>query len=104
MSHPAKPQPRLLIYTGDNCPYCRQLKQFLQQLGRPYQERNIQRSASAAAEYRQLGLRGIPVLLLGKQIIPGFQPERIRKALGLGEKAKPGARPSRVGGSNKKGA
>jgi glutaredoxin len=83
MNQSHKPQSRLLIYTGDNCAYCRQLKQFLQQLGRPYQERNIQRSASAAAEYRQLGLRGIPVLLLGQRIIPGFQPERIRQALGL---------------------
>ncbi|MEO5342854.1 MAG: glutaredoxin family protein [Gammaproteobacteria bacterium SHHR-1] len=81
MARSQRPQPRLLIYTGDNCPYCRQLKQYLQRQGIGYRERNIQRSKSAAAEYRRLGLRGVPVSLIGQRQIAGFQPERIGQAL-----------------------
>jgi glutaredoxin-like protein NrdH len=83
MARSAKPRPRAVIYTGDNCPYCRQLKQYLQQHGVRFQERNIERSRPAALEYQRLRLRGVPVLVVGKSVIPGFQPGRIAKLLGI---------------------
>ena len=73
----------VVIYTHDQCSFCRQLKEFLQRQGIAYQERNIGRSKSAAKEYERLGLRGVPVLQMGKTLISGFQPDRLKKALRL---------------------
>lgn len=74
-------QQQVVIYTHDDCRYCRQLKAFLVKHGIRFREQNIGRSKGAAREYERLRLRGVPVLVIGKNIIPGFQPERLLKLL-----------------------
>jgi len=75
-----KPQ-QVVIYTHDDCGYCRQLKAFLVKHKIRFREQNIGRSKGAAKEYERLRLRGVPVLVKGKTIIPGFQPDRILKLI-----------------------
>jgi glutaredoxin-like protein NrdH len=72
---------RVVIYTTDHCPYCHQLKRFLVRHHIRFQERNVERSHGAAADYRKLKLRGVPVLVTGKTLISGFQPDKLKKHL-----------------------
>ena len=44
------------IYTTSTCPWCTRAKQFLQQKGVPFQERNLEHDSGAAQEVR-IGLR-----------------------------------------------
>ena len=54
---------------------------LLRAQGVPYQELDVGRSAGAAARFRRLRARGVPVLLIGNRRIDGFQPDAIRQAL-----------------------
>jgi len=75
---------KVIIYTTTHCPYCRLAKQFLQQLGVPFIEKNVELSEWAAQElYMKSGQLGVPVLDINGKIIIGFNPPAIKRALGL---------------------
>ncbi len=78
----SKPKaPRVLLFSAGRCAYCARTRALLRAQGVPYQELDVGRSAGAAARFRRLGARGVPVLLIGSRRIDGFQPDAIRQAL-----------------------
>ena len=77
---PAKP-PRITLYSTSRCPNCRRLKQWLLQHKLRFQEFDIERNQRAFREFQRLGSRGVPVLLVDKQRIDGFDPKRLQKVL-----------------------
>ena len=83
-----KQQAHVEVFVTDWCPYCSRLEAFLKQNQVAYQRKNIEQSAQFAAEHKALGGGGIPVTRIdGRDVIRGFKPEAIARALGL--KAKP---------------
>ena len=78
----ARPRsPRVLLFSSGHCAYCERTRELLQSLGVGYEDLDVSRSRRAAARFRRLGARGVPVLLIGDRRIDGFQPEVIRRAL-----------------------
>ena len=73
--------PRVVIFTARNCAHCDRAKHFLRSRKIAFQERKLDASRSAAAEFQRLGARGVPVILIGGRRIDGFQPERLGEAL-----------------------
>ena len=57
-------------------------KEFLSRKGVPYTEKNVQRDASAAQEMlRRSGHNGVPQILVGDQLVIGFDRPRIEALL-----------------------
>jgi glutaredoxin len=80
----AQQQAVVEVFVTDWCPYCQRLEAFLKENKVAYQRKNIEQNAQFRAEHDELGGGGIPVTRInGRQVIRGFQPEAIGKALGL---------------------
>lgn len=78
----------IVLFSSGRCAHCERTRALLRAQRVPFQELDISRSRGAAARFQRLGARGVPVLLVGKQRIDGFQPEAIKRALrqaGIGQ-------------------
>lgn len=73
-----------IIYSTSWCGFCKMAKQYLDQKGVKYEDKNIEEDASA---YRELeakmggSFRGVPVLDINGQVILGFDRPKIDAAL-----------------------
>jgi glutaredoxin len=72
------------MYATDWCGYCRQARQFFARNGIAYTELDIEKSQAAMAEYKGLGGRGVPVILVGSQRMNGYGEERLVQMLKAG--------------------
>jgi len=79
-----KGRQKVVIYTTKRCGYCRKAKAWFRQKGIAYSERDIEASSRARKEFEKMGGRGVPVILVGKQRINGYDESRLRTALKRG--------------------
>lgn len=83
----AQPHPGLrqdahvVLYATRWCGYCKKAREFFAANGIVYEERDIEASGSAEAEYRALGGSGVPVVVIDELVIHGFSPNRMLEAL-----------------------
>jgi len=61
----------LTIYSKNNCPFCVQAKQLLESKGVEYTEVNIEHDPEARQMLVDKGLRSVPQIFHGYEIIPG---------------------------------
>jgi glutaredoxin len=61
---------------ADWCGYCRALRADLQAASVPFRELDIELDAEGAQAYRALRARGVPVLVVGQDVIYGYDPRR----------------------------
>jgi glutaredoxin-like protein NrdH len=71
----------VIVYSGTNCPYCSQLKKYLNDQDIAFEERNVETNEQYAEELRSMGMSSIPVTVIGETKILGLNPTRIKKAL-----------------------
>ena len=57
------------------------MKEFLSREGHTYQVKNIEEDDSAYDELVALGARAVPTIVIGSQVITGFDQTRLREAL-----------------------
>ena len=62
---------KVVLYTLPKCPHCEIAKAYLDKQGIAYRLCNVQ-TPSGRKEFSRLGLRGVPVLKIGDQILKGF--------------------------------
>ncbi len=72
---------KILVYTSSTCPHCKTAKKYLDQKNYNYIERNVQTDPSASSELQALGAQGVPTFKIGEQVIVGFNPSAIEKAV-----------------------
>jgi glutaredoxin len=78
---------KVVLYSTKSCGYCRKARAFLAKNKVPFKERDIEKSPAARKELeikaQRAGVRvnGVPVLDVNGQIIPGYNPQAILKAL-----------------------
>jgi len=74
---------KIVLYTQPDCPPCQVLKIFLAELGVSFEERDITTDAAAVeeltAKYKSCST---PTLIIGDEVLIGFDPMRIEKILG----------------------
>jgi glutaredoxin-like protein NrdH len=73
---------QVIVYSSTNCGYCKQLKSYLEEQNIPFEERNIDENETFREELSRLGMMSVPLTLIGDKQILGFNPNRIKKALG----------------------
>ena len=55
--------------------------EYLSQKGVPYTEKNVANDPSAVEELMSMGLRSLPVIVIGEERLSGFNPAAIDAAL-----------------------
>jgi glutaredoxin len=83
---PAATVSSVKIYTTTWCGYCKQAKAYMQARGTRFQEIDVENSAQGQAEFRSIGGRGVPVILVGNQRMDGYSQgslEAMLKQAGL---------------------
>lgn len=71
----------VIVYTSTNCPHCRQVKSFLSEKGVSYEERNIETNDDYAQQVWDMGMRAVPITVIGDFKIVGMNKTQFAKAL-----------------------
>lgn len=72
---------KVILYATSWCGYCEKTRQFLNENSIPFYEYDIEKSSAGHDQYRAIGGRGVPVLLVNKSVIRGYNPDEILKYL-----------------------
>lgn len=73
---------KIKVYSTPTCPYCKLVKDFLDEKKVEYQNVDVASNASAANEMVKLsGQMGVPVVDLDGHVIVGWNKEAIEEAL-----------------------
>jgi len=73
----------VVVYTQPGCGPCAAVKEFLASHGVDFVERDIRQDPSALADLRRVGALATPTVIVGDQVIVGFDAERLREVLRL---------------------
>jgi glutaredoxin-like YruB-family protein len=77
---PAAAAPRassgVTMYATDWCPHCRNARQYFAAKGIAFTEVNVETSPAGREEYRALGGKGVPLIVVGDKVMRGFSPQR----------------------------
>lgn len=73
----------ITIYTSPTCPYCKALKQFLDENGTAYINKEVTTDREAMAEMQQVsgGARSVPVIVIAGQVLVGWDRQQVEQAL-----------------------
>lgn len=69
------------IYTSNTCPYCVSAKEYFQEKGISYTEKNIQTDSEARKELMSKGHMGVPVIVIDGEEVVGFNKSKIDELL-----------------------
>lgn len=78
---PSSAAPEIALYSTRWCGVCKRAKAFLDRRGVPYQEYDIEANQTAYREFRRLGGRGVPLVVVGSERLQGFNQARLERAL-----------------------
>jgi len=80
------------VYSTPTCPYCVQVKRYLEQKGITYSDIDVSRDSTAAAEMVRIsGQRGVPVTVIDEHFVVGFDPSRLDQLLSSAKRPRLGA-------------
>ncbi|MCS6948831.1 MAG: glutaredoxin family protein [Armatimonadota bacterium] len=77
-------QPRVIVFSTPNCPYCNMAKRYLRDRGIRFRDVDVSRDPAAARDMvRRSGQQGVPVIDINGKIVVGFDRAKIDQLLGL---------------------
>lgn len=76
------PQKKIEIFVTEWCPYCKSLEKYLKLRGWSYKRYDIEHDAVGMKRHHSMGGGGVPVVVIGGQILRGFNPMEIESAMG----------------------
>lgn len=71
----------VVMYATTWCPYCAKARDYFARSGIAYVEHDIETSAAAHAEFKRLGGRGVPLILVGREQMNGFSEQGFENLL-----------------------
>jgi glutaredoxin-like YruB-family protein len=76
-------KPKVLIFTQPDCPPCQVVKLFLEGKGIEFEERDITADPAAVRELiEKYHSHSTPTLVIGEEVMIGFDPVRLDEILG----------------------
>jgi glutaredoxin-like YruB-family protein len=79
-----KKYPKVIMFSTPTCTYCRKAKQYFREKQVPFRDVDVSKDQAAARDMvRRSGQQGVPQILIGNQIIIGFDRPKIDRLLGL---------------------
>ena len=71
----------VILYATSWCGYCKKTREFLRDNDIPYFEYDIEKSTEGHRQYKELNGNGVPLLVINDQVIRGYNPPAIKRAL-----------------------
>lgn len=71
-SEPASPPKKVVMYSTVRCGYCRKARAYFKANGIAFTDYDVETSAKGKQDYRRMGARGVPVILVGDERMDGF--------------------------------
>lgn len=68
---------KVILYATAWCGYCAKARKLLDDHNIDYYEYDIEKSVEGREQYKALGGRGVPVLLIKGQVIKGYSREKM---------------------------
>jgi glutaredoxin 3 len=79
-------QATVTIYSTPTCHFCQMAKEFFKENGIEYTNHDVSTDAARRAEMLDLsGQMGVPVIVIGNNLIIGFDKRKIAELLGIKE-------------------
>lgn len=69
------------LYTATWCGYCNRLKETLDASGVPYMDHDVENSDEGKSFFESKKFIGIPVTVVGSEIVEGYDAERLESVL-----------------------
>lgn len=70
---PTQTNTKVVMYGTQWCPYCEKARKYFKNAGIPYVEYDVEKKPSRMREFKQLGGKGYPLILIGEdQKMHGF--------------------------------
>ncbi|MGL1956832.1 MAG: glutaredoxin family protein [Colwellia sp.] len=69
---------RIVLYSMEKCPHCKTAKCYLDEKKIPYRLCNV-KTGKGQKEFSATGMRGVPVLKIGDQLLNGFSIQSFNK-------------------------
>lgn len=69
----------VVIYTASWCGVCKTAKSYFNEQGIEFEEFDIERDSRGKSDFRRLGGRAVPVILVGEQRMNGFDVSRFEQ-------------------------
>ena len=73
---------KVTVYSSDSCGYCRMAKEFLKENGVSFTEKNINTDPQARREMEGMKAEGVPIIVVGDEVIIGFNKPRLEALFG----------------------
>lgn len=70
---------KVILYATSWCGYCEKTRELLKENDIKYHEYDIENSQEGRKQYNQLGVEGVPVLLINGEVVDGYDPSKIMK-------------------------
>lgn len=65
------------MYVTDWCGYCKKARSYMDSKGISYVAYDIEKDSSARQRHKELGGRGVPLIIIGSNKMSGFSPETL---------------------------
>ena len=72
---------RVLLYSQPGCPPCFAAKQFLKERQVAFEYKDVQADPAALQELMDLNSRSTPTIVVGNEVMIGFDPELLETLL-----------------------
>lgn len=69
----------VVMYSASWCGVCKKARRYFAERGIKYTEYDIENSAKAKTEFKKLGAKGVPVILVGNRRMNGFSVDGFEK-------------------------
>jgi glutaredoxin len=64
----------VVMYSASWCGVCKRAATYFRAKGIPYRDYDVETSAKGRADFKRLGGRGVPIILVGEARMNGFSP------------------------------
>lgn len=71
----------VVMYATSWCPHCAKARDYFAKSGIAYVEHDVEKSAGANAEFKRLGGRGVPLIVVGREKMSGFSEQAFEHLL-----------------------
>lgn len=72
---------RVILYSQPGCPPCYAAKQYLAARNIPFEYKDVQADPAALRELVKLNSHSTPTIVVGEEVMIGFDPDRLESLL-----------------------